>query len=332
MLSYLYLYNNTSSCHDPYRNIAIEEYLMRHVPEDAVTLFLWQNERTVVIGRNQNAWRECQVEKLSADGGHLARRLSGGGAVYHNLGNLNFTFCAPKALYDVKKQVSVIGEAAKSFGLSVEMTGRNDLYCGGWKFSGNAFYKSGGRCYHHGTILISEDMKNMVKYLDTAGSKLHAKSVPSLHARVVNLADLNSSVTVTAFAEALEKAFAKVYGLPVKRLSAAELDAKEIEDREAFFASDDWRLGHQLPFTDSWEEKFPWGTLRLYVTVEQGRIAEASIDSDGLASDLLAGIPQALKGIPYEKEAMKRAIRAIPAEEKEERDVLFDVGNLVTSD
>lgn len=118
----------------------------------------------------------------------------------------------------------------------------------------------------------------------------------------------------------------------MKRLTAAELDAKEIEDREAFFASDDWRLGHQLPFTDSWEGKFPWGTIRFYVKVTDGAIQQASIDSDGLASDLLARIPQVLIGLPYEKGILARAIRAVPAEDKEEQDVLFDVGNLVTGD
>lgn len=321
----LTIYDNCDENRVPFKNIAIEEYLTRHVGEDEVTLYLWQNEKTVVIGRNQNAWRECNVEKLAADGGYLTRRLSGGGAVYHNTGNVNFTFCAPEALYDVDKQVSVIAAAARTFGISVEKTGRNDIMADGKKFSGNAFWKSGGKCYHHGTILIAENMANMVKYLDTDGSKLRAKSVPSVPARVVNLADLNPAVTPESFRRAMVKAFGDVYGGEPKILTDADLDWKEIGEREAFFASDEWRFGHQLAFTNQWEHHFPWGFLRIYVTVDDGKVTEATIDSDGLASNLLAEIPGALKGVPYRTADMAERILSIPADGKEEQGMLEDI-------
>lgn len=329
MISHIYIYDNCDENQNPYKNIAIEEYLMRHVPKDAVTLFLWKNEKTVVIGRNQNAWRECQVEKLAADGGHLARRLSGGGAVYHNTGNLNFTFAAPKEIYDVARQVSVIAEAAKSFGIAAEKTGRNDIMADGRKFSGNAFYKSGGSAYHHGTILISEDMAHMVKYLDTSGSKLHAKTVKSVPARVVNLSDLNPAVTVDTFRGAMRKAFETVYGLPVEVLTDADLDWNEIGEREKFFASDDWRLGAKQEFTNRWESHFPWGFLRLYVKVAGGVIETAEVDSDGLAATIIAAIPAALQGARYDTKEMTDRILSISTEEEEERAVLEDAAKMV---
>ena len=325
MLSHIYFYDNTDRCRDPYRNIAIEEWLTRHVPEDAVTLFLWQNEKTVVIGRNQNAWRECNIARLEADGGRLARRLSGGGAVYHHIGNLNFTFCAPRSLYDVARQVSVIAKVAAKFGISVEKTGRNDIMAGGRKFSGNAFYKTADRAYHHGTILIAEDMGNMVKYLDTAGSKLAAKSVASVPARVVNLSELSSDITVTSFSRAMKDAFSEIYGLPAETISDEAIDWETVETRRTFFDSFDWKYGVKQSFTDEHEGKFPWGFLRIYIAAENGIIRKATVDSDALAASLIASIPQALEGTPYLPADIKKSLRNLPCEDEEERGIAEDV-------
>ena len=141
MINQIILYESKSF--DPYLNLATEQYLMETVEEDACILFLWQNQNTVVIGKNQNAWKECRTDLLREEGGFLARRLSGGGAVFHDLGNLNFTFLMPQAEYDLDRQFSVIAEAVSMLGLHAERSGRNDVLAEGRKFSGNAFYKNG---------------------------------------------------------------------------------------------------------------------------------------------------------------------------------------------
>ena len=138
MINKLYIYESTGV--DPYENIATEKYLLENVQAGSCILYLWQNKNTVVIGRNQNAWAECRTSLLEQEGGKLARRLSGGGAVYHDLGNLNFTFLTCEDEHNIDRQLSVIQEACKRLGIETEKSGRNDLLASGHKFSGNAFY------------------------------------------------------------------------------------------------------------------------------------------------------------------------------------------------
>ena len=135
--------------YNPHLNLAVESFLLNQVDNDSVTMFLWKNEQTVVYGYNQNPFTECNVDLLLSEGGHAARRRTGGGAVYHDLGNLNFSFVANKNLYDVHKQMNVIKTALGYFGLQTEVSGRNDILFEGRKFSGNAFGIYKDRRLHH---------------------------------------------------------------------------------------------------------------------------------------------------------------------------------------
>ena len=225
---------------DPYRNLAIEQYLMETVGEDTCILYLWQNSHTVVIGRNQNAWAECRTTELNRDGGHLARRLSGGGAVYHDMGNLNFTFLVSKKNYDLPKQLQVIVTACRNLGLQAEISGRNDVTIDGRKFSGNAFFDSKGQAYHHGTLLVDVDMSKLGQYLMPSKAKLQSKGVDSVRSRVVNLKQLCPELTVARMGQEMLKAFQQVYGMPSQAFSAEDLDMDYINQLEARKASWDW--------------------------------------------------------------------------------------------
>ena len=196
---------------DPYENLALEQTLLERVRENACILYLWQNARTVVIGRNQNPWKECRTALLEEEGGHLARRLSGGGAVFHDLGNLNFTFLMREADYDLDRQLTVIETACRSLGIPVERSGRNDLLADGRKFSGNAFYHHNGRAYHHGTLMVDVDLEMVQRYLSPSKAKLAAKGVDSVRSRVVNLREFLPDLTVERLSDALTAAFAEVY-------------------------------------------------------------------------------------------------------------------------
>ena len=300
MINRIKLYEGNSF--DPYLNLATEQYLMETVEEDACILFLWQNQNTVVIGKNQNAWKECRTALLQEEGGFLARRLSGGGAVFHDLGNLNFTFLVPQEEYDLDRQFSVIAEAVSLLGLQAERSGRNDVLAEGRKFSGNAFFKHDGKAYHHGTLLIDVDMDKLGRYLNPSKAKLQAKGVDSVRSRVVNLTELNPDITIASMKEAMAKAFAKVYGKPMTVITDKDFDHQAIEALRRRNASWEWNYGQKLPFTAELEARFPWGGIQLCLQVEGGIVTGVKVFSDAMDWQLPGQMEALLLGARFEKD------------------------------
>lgn len=299
---------------DPYENLALEEALLHRVGAGELILYLWQNERTVVIGRNQNPWKECRTALLAEEGGHLARRLSGGGAVFHDCGNLNFTFLVRETDYDVSRQLSVIETACRSLGIPVERSGRNDLLADGRKFSGNAFYKHESRCYHHGTLMVDVDTDLVQRYLSPSKAKLEAKGVDSVRARVVNLKEFVPNLTVQRLASALISALPAVYSAGEGIPAIQDLDPKafDLGDLRAKYASDAWLYGPKLPFTLSCEDRFPWGGIELQLQVENGIIQSAKVYTDAMDETLAPRIEAALDMSPLHGAALESALQAIP--------------------
>ncbi len=306
MITRLSIYRSVST--DPYRNLAVEQMLLESVGEGQCILYLWRNENTVVVGRNQNPWKECRISLLEAEGGHLARRLSGGGAVFHDLGNLNFTFLMPQADYDLDRQLAVIQRAVESLGIPTERSGRNDILANGQKFSGNAFYKNGKQAYHHGTLLVDADMERLGRYLSPSKAKLRAKGVDSVRSRVVNLKALCPELSVERLTQALEQAFSEVYDLPVAAVAA--LDEETVDALTARNGSWDWKFGQKLPFSYSCEGRFPWGGVELAFQVESGQIQAVKAYSDAMDWEIAPELEQALTGCRFQKEALLERIKA----------------------
>ena len=305
MINKIKLYR--TDCTDPYRNLAVEEVLLEAVQPGECILYLWQNQNTVVIGRNQNPWKECRTSLLEGEGGHLARRLSGGGAVFHDLGNLNFTFLVNEEDYDLDRQLGVIETACRELGLNAERSGRNDVLVNGRKFSGNAFYHSKGKAYHHGTVLVDTDGEKLARYLSPSKAKLQAKGVESVRARVVNLCELVPGLTCERMAEELTAAFAGVYGLEAQPIDPEVLDWKYIESLRARNESADWLYGPRLPLSFECEERFDWGSVQLQLQVESGIVVQAKVYSDAMDWDLAPTLERALTGSPFlQKELCKR--------------------------
>ena len=293
---------------DPYQNIATEKYLLDTVEPGACILYLWQNQNTVVIGRNQNAWAECRTTLLEQEGGFLARRLSGGGAVFHDLGNLNFTFLMCEADYDLDRQLSVIAEAGRLAGIEVERSGRNDLLAQGCKFSGNAFYHSQGHTYHHGTLLVDANMDKLSRYLTPSKAKLESKGVASVRSRVINLKELSPPLTVPLLEKYMEDAFCRVYGLTAEPIVFSAESWQQIDASARELAGWQWLYGQKLPFSVSLEDRFPWGSIQLQLQVASGKIAGVRVYSDAMQWQLAEDMEKLLLGLPFSTDAMCNAL------------------------
>lgn len=308
---------------NPYENLALERYLLEHTPSDTCTLLLWQNDNTVVIGCNQNPWKECKTSLLLEEGVHLTRRFSGGGAVYHDLGNLNFSFICPEELYDQEKQFRVIQNACKLSGIEATLSGRNDLLVGDRKFSGNAFFHQDGIACHHGTLLISSNYEKLSRYLTPSKAKLSAKGVDSVRSRVANLETFSSDLTVEKMKMHLLEAFQTVYGLCPTPILLPPDGIKEIESIKQFLTNPDWIYGKHTPASCSLESRFNWGGICVELDIQAGKINSCRVYTDSLDWRLSQVIEDALVGCAFQKESILSAL-----EGRIREDILPDLANL----
>lgn len=306
MTNKLYFYQDDRT--NPYRNLALEHYFTRTVPEGCLVFYLWQNQRTVVVGRNQNLMAECRVDKLLEDGGHPCRRLSGGGAVYHDLGNLNFSFCAQSGVYDVATQLLVIQKALSAFDLPSQVSGRNDLIVNGRKVSGGAYLTEGKQHCHHGTLLVNVNVEDMAKYLTPSAAKLKAKGVSSVKSRVQNLAQMSPAVTVGHLCTELQKAASHVYGTAVEVIPKERIDWKSVEEEAERFSSQDWLYGHEPPMTaQSLVHRFDWGCAKLKIAADKGVVKRAWLETDATDGEIGKTVSSLLENQPFHKEALCQA-------------------------
>jgi lipoate---protein ligase len=301
---------------EPYHNCAFERVLFDQVGETACVLYLWQNRRTVVIGKNQNAWKECNCTRLESDGGFLARRLSGGGAVFHDTGNVNFTFLCRKENYDLNRQMQVILDMTRYFGIPAECSGRNDITVYGRKFSGNAFYRTKTSCCHHGTILLSSSTADIEKYLTVSPAKLAAKGVDSVKSRVTNLSEYAPDLTPDRVCSVLRESFAKVYGLPVFDYPVETIDAGAVARYEQQFSSWAWKYGRSIPFTCEAGRRFSCGEIDLQLQIADGCIADAVIWTDALDTDALPSVAVGLTGVRFVRADVRNRIDQIRVEKQ----------------
>lgn len=285
---------------NPYYNLALEEELFRSVEERETILYLWQNENTVVIGRNQNPYKECDLAYMKRNRITLARRISGGGAVFHDLGNLNFTFITKEANSNLDKQLKVIKDAVETFGLEVEFSGRNDLLLNNRKFSGHAFYCEDGNYFHHGTIMINVDITMLEKALTPSKIKLESKGIESVKSRVINLIDVCSRVTVESLIQALRNSFKNTYG-DVESIDSYSMNSYVPELYEKYY-SDLWNYGESPQYDIELEESTSIGNVDIRLRVESGKIVEAKIFSDTLENMDLHEIEKRLKGLYFSRE------------------------------
>ena len=299
-----------SSTFDPWYNLALEELLLKHVGQNEIILYLWQNHNTVVVGKNQNCWKECRCRELEKDGGKLARRLSGGGAVYHDRGNLNFTFIMDKKLYNLEKQLMVIIEALKKIGIEAEFSGRNDITTLGKKFSGNAFYNTRDKVLHHGTLLINSDFSKLTTYLQVSKEKIEAKGIESLKSRVINLKEIKPLITLEEVIRNLESTFIMLYGGTGKAIDINPFQG-EINSLYKKYSSWKWRYGESPAFNISFQKRFSWGEIEICLKCKDGYIVDSKVYSDAMDYEVITQISEKLKGVKFQVECIISSIKEL---------------------
>lgn len=300
-MNYLYVSNSGNGWH----NLGMDEYFLEHIDPNDMLLYFYINRGAVIIGRGQNPWAECDLAAMPRDQIQLVRRITGGGAVFHDEGNLNFSFIAGSERYDVQRQLGMILSAVRALGIDCEFTGRNDLLADGRKFSGNAFCKRKGICQHHGTLLIHSDLGRLQNYLNVDPQKLQSKGVKSVRSRVCNLSEFVPGLDCAAMLDALKAAFQAEYGAYECMPEPAQADVAPYIEKHA---SDAWRLGETPRFDTEIAHRFPWGNVQLLLTLRKGRVETLRAYSDALEADLPEELRTRLTGADYGAKPMSDAL------------------------
>ncbi len=304
-----------SETYDPWFNLATEDWIFQEMDPDTNILFLWRNSDTVVIGRFQNPWTECNTKKMEDDNIKLARRQSGGGAVYHDLGNTNFTFLNSKENYDKEVNNKIIINAVNSFNLASSASGRNDLIVDvageSRKFSGSAFKEKKDRSFHHGTLLIDADLSKLANYLNPDKKKLSSKGIKSVRSRVANLSNLNDEISHDLLCKRIINEFFKHYGSECEvEILDNELLKNEPKLNAYYEKLKDWkwRFGETPKFNHQLEERFDWGGVEVHIDSHKGVITDCKIYSDSLHPEMIETLTEKLVGESYTEDGVNNAV------------------------
>ncbi|HHU5254951.1 TPA: lipoate--protein ligase [Streptococcus agalactiae] len=304
---------NTSN--DPAYNVALEAYAFQKLTDIDEIFILWINEPAIIIGRHQNTIQEINKEFIDKNGIHVVRRLSGGGAVYHDLNNLNYTIISnntQEGAFDFQTFSKPVIDTLAKLGVKAEFTGRNDLEINGQKFAGNAqaYYK--GRMMHHGCLLFDVDMSVLGQALKVSKDKIESKGIKSVRARVTNIVDhLSDKITVQEFSDAILAQVKEEYPeMDEYVLSDAELS--EIQAmRDNQFATWDWTYGKAPEYTIERGVRYPAGKITTYANVENSTIKSVKIFGDFFGVKPVDDIEKMLEGVRYDYKYVLAALKTV---------------------
>jgi len=323
-----------SETNNPWFNLATEDWIFREMDPDGHVLFLWSNTETVVIGRYQNPWIECRLDQMQADGVKLARRQSGGGAVYQDRKNLNFTFMSGVDVYDKDRNFEIIIDAIAELGINVETSGRNDMLCGGKKISGSAFKLTKDRAFHHGTLLVDVDLGRLQNYLNPDLLKLQSKGIKSVKSRVANLVEFNPVVNMDNLAAGITSSFFNRLGSGTEEVM--NLDSLEKIPRLTEYydtlRSEDWLYKKSPNFSHRLSRRFDWGGIEINIDVVHGSIAAAEIFTDSLYPEMIAKLEKALRDMPYHHDAVELLIADLQQDNEDWNKSLQDIGDMLLNE
>jgi lipoate-protein ligase A len=310
--------NNES--YDPYFNMALEEHTVKFLDPGEEYFILWQNRPAVIIGKNQNAIEEVNLKYTREHGIAVVRRLSGGGAVYHDLGNINFTFVVnyrPEDFNSIERFARAVVRALDRFGVKSEFTGRNDITIDGKKISGNAQYLYKKRLLHHGTLLFDSDVTRLSEALNVKIDKISSKGVKSVKSRVTNIKEyLKQDISVKEFKELLAKYIFEVEDQPFREYQLTAQDLENINRlREDKYSTWEWNIGYSPEFDLTKSQRFDAGEVEVKLNVKDGMITAIKFYGDFLSMRDVAEVEDILKGVYYREEDIRKALSKVDLKE-----------------
>lgn len=296
----------THDNHDAYFNLASEEYLLKHT--DGYYFYLWINDPAVIVGTNQNAIEEVNLSFTNSNGIKVVRRLTGGGTVYHDGGNLCYTVIAP---FDPQKDnykafTSPVINYLNTLGVKAEFSGRNDITVDGRKISGNAQTVYKDRIMHHGTLLFDTDMSVLGKALNPSKLKIESKGIKSVRARVVNISELmHNKTTIDEFKAGLKAVFLKE--CEEYEFTSGDLDKinKLVEEKYSRY---EWNIGSSPKGKNSFTKKFPFGILTVNFDTDGGVVKNFKFTGDFFCKKDIVELEEKLDGVRFTKIDLSRAL------------------------
>jgi len=304
---------------DPRINLALEEFALRNFGESEDYLLFYINEPSIIIGRNQNTLEEINDEYVRKNNIHVVRRASGGGAVYHDQGNLNFSFITnykKENLNNFKKFTKPVIHVLQKMGVQAEMSGRNDLIVDDRKISGNAQFSTGKRMFSHGTLLFDSDLDEVTQALDVKMSKIQSKGHKSVRSRVANISEfIEEDMDVYEFrSRLLHGLFEERDTFERYRLTEDEWEkVHELKDEK--YGNWDWNYGNSPKFNIQRSKRFPVGEIDLRLDVEKGYIKNMKIYGDFFGVEPVGDIEESLRGVRYEPYDLEQIINDIDLEQ-----------------
>lgn len=301
---------------DPYYNLALEEYALKEIDVDEDFFILWQNENTVVVGRNQNTIEEINSKNIKENDVNVVRRMSGGGAVYHDQGNINYTFITrsdDSSKHNFKKFTKPVIDALESLGIKAEFTGRNDITIDDKKISGNAQYYHQNKMLHHGTILFDVDGNILSQVLNVKADKIASKGIKSVKSRVTSISKhLKEPMTSEEFKDMLLRFILDTDDISSKEYVLSDEDIANIEKlAEDKYSTWDWVYGNSPKFELSQSKRYKGGNIDLRLNVKKGIISDFKIYGDFFGKKEVKEIEDLLVGKKFEEGLIRDVLKNI---------------------